>query len=321
MPSTCGLWKSCLPRKPQARRESEYDERSRLATLGDWLRYAEQCFRRARLAFGHGTDNAYDEAAWLLLNVARHPYDDLGGALPRVLSAAQRRRVQSLIEERIATRKPLAHLLREAWLGEHRFYVDERVIVPRSHIAELLRVGLAPWVRSPAQVRSALDMCTGSGCLAVLLGLNFPQSRIDAVDVEPSALAVARKNMALYRLQGRVKLIRSDLFSEVGTTRYDVIVANPPYVNARAMARLPREYQHEPRPALAGGRDGLAFVRRILANARRCLSSNGVLVVEIGSNREVLEHAYPMIPFTWPRTSASGDPVFLLTREQLPAAP
>ena len=304
---TCGRWKNCL--------------QPRVSTLGDWLRYAERRFRRAGLAFGHGTDNAFDEAAWLLLHVAKRPYDDLSGALPLALTAPQRRRVLALIEKRIATRKPLAHLLREAWLGEHRFYVDERVIVPRSHIAELLRDGLAPWVRSSVQVRRALDMCTGSGCLAILLARAYPRARVDAVDVSASALAVARRNVEQYRLRSRVHLVRSDLFGGLVNVRYDVMVANPPYVDARAMGRLPLEYRREPRLALAGGRDGLDFVRRILGDARRHLTPHGILVVEIGNNRRVLERAYPALPFTWLETSASGDYVFLLTRAQLPPAP
>jgi ribosomal protein L3 glutamine methyltransferase len=305
-----------LQGKASARRASSRDQPV-LATLAHWLRYAEQRFRRARLAFGHGTDNAYDEAAWLLLHVAGHPYDDLAGALPRALTAPQRRRALALIEKRIATRKPLAHLLREAWLGEHRFYVDERVIVPRSHIAELLRDGLAPWIRSPAQVRRALDMCTGSGCLAILLALSYPRASIDAVDVSASALAVARRNVDQYRLRSRVHLVRSDLFAGLANVRYDVIVANPPYVNARAMRRLPQEFRREPPLALAGGRDGLAFVRRILLDARRHLTPHGILVVEIGNNRRALERAYPGLPFTWLETSTGGDYVFLLTGADL----
>jgi len=290
-------------------------------TLADWLGYAERRFRRARLAFGHGTGSAYDEAAWLLLHVVKRPYDDLAGALSLALSAPQRRRALALIEKRIATRKPLAHLLREAWLGKHRFYVDKRVIVPRSHIAELLADGLAPWIRSGAQVRSALDMCTGSGCLAVLLALSFRKATVDAVDVSDAALAVAGRNVADYGLKRRVRLIRSDMFAGLGDSRYDLIVANPPYVDARAMSMLPREYRHEPRLALAGGRDGLAFVRRILSDAPRHLFPRGVLVVEIGNNRRTLERAYPMLPFTWLDTSAGGDYVFLLTRARLGAAP
>ena len=307
--------------KASGRLEFKRDQPSPLATLADWLRYAERRFRRARLAYGHGTDNAFDEAAWLLFHVAKRPSHDLAGALPPALTSPQRRRVLALIEKRIATRKPLAYLLREAWLGEHRFYVDERVIVPRSHIAELLRDGLGPWIRSPGQVRRALDMCTGSGCLAVLLALAFPRASVDAVDVSASALAVARRNVDDYRMGGRLRLVRSDLFAGLGDVRYDVVVANPPYVDAQAMGRLPQEFRREPGLALAGGRDGLAFVRRILSDARRHLSPRGVLVVEIGNNRKAVERAYPMLPLTWLETSAGGDNVFLLTRAELPATP
>jgi ribosomal protein L3 glutamine methyltransferase len=293
------------------------DPTPRTATLADWLRYAERRFRGARLAYCHGTDNAFDEAAWLLLSVARHPYGDLEGALPRMLTAPQARRARALIDARIATRKPLAHLLREAWLGEHRFYVDERVIVPRSHIAELLAHGLAPWVSSPGRVRSALDLCTGSGCLAILAALAFPKAKVDAVDISNGALAVARRNVAGYRLRTRVHLVRSDLFSGLGGRRYDLIVSNPPYVDARAMRRLPREYGREPRLALEGGPDGLAFVRRILAAAAPQLAANGLLVVEIGTGRTALERAFPDLAFTWLDTAAGEDYVFLLKRGQL----
>ena len=307
-----------MPRKASSKGTPKREDTSGLISLADWLRHAERRFRRARLAYGHGTDNAFDEAAWLVLHAARRPYDDLEGALPLVLSAAQRRRVQSLVEARIRTRKPLAHLLHEAWLGEHRFYVDERVIVPRSHIAELIPEGLAPWTGRPSRVRRALDMCTGSGCLAILLALAYPRAAVDAVDVSRTALAVARRNLRDYRQQGRVRLVRSDLFDALGDVRYDLIVANPPYVDARSMRALPREYRNEPRLALAGGRNGLAFVHRILAGARRHLTERGALVVEIGGNRRALERALPLTPFTWLETAAGGGRVFLLERDRLP---
>ena len=309
-----------MRRRQSVRDNTARDDRSGPVTLADFLDHAARQFKSARLVFGHGTDNAHDEAAWLLLHVVGHSYDDLAGALPLVPTAAQRRRALALIEKRITTRKPLAHLLREAWLGEHRFYVDERVIVPRSHIAELLRHGLEPWIRMPGQVRRALDMCTGSGCLAILLALAFPRASVDAVDVSASALAVARRNLADYGLQNRVRLVRSDMFAQLNNLRYDLIVANPPYVDARSMNRLPPEYRREPRMALAGGRNGLAFVRRILADAPQHLSPHGILVVEIGNNRKVLERAHPNLPLTWIETGAGGDNAFLLTREQLSPA-
>ena len=306
-----------MPRKLSDGIHTGRDALSRLGTLADWLRYAERRFHRARLAFGHGTDNAFDEAAWLLLNVTKRSYEDLSGALPLVLTAAQRSRALALIGKRIATRKPLAHLLREAWLGEHRFYVDERVIVPRSHIAGLLLQRLAPWISSRAPVRAVLDMCTGSGCLAILAALAFPKASVDAVDISGAALAVARRNVADYRLRGRVRLVRSDLFAEIAASRYDLIVSNPPYVDARALAQLPAEYRREPRLALAAGRDGLEVIRRILVDAVHHLSRNGVLVVEIGSGRRALERAFPKRPFVWLETAAGEGRVFLLTHRQM----
>jgi ribosomal protein L3 glutamine methyltransferase len=291
---------------------------SRPATVGDALTRAEEAFARAYLHFGHGTHNAADEAAWLLTCVLRIPHERLGDSLGRRMTPSQQAQVSRLVSERVRRRAPLAYLLREAWLGEHRFYVDERVIVPRSYIAELLRERLAPWVRDPSRVTRALDMCTGSGCLAVLLALAFPRASVDAVDVSPGALAVARRNVAAYRLKSRVCLVRSDLFDGLRARPYDLIVANPPYVDARAMKTLAAEYRREPRIALAGGEDGLRFVRRILAGAGRFLRPGGVLIAETGRHRRELERAFPRTPFTWIETSAGTDLVFLLERDQLP---
>ena len=221
--------------------------------------------------------------------------------------------MERLIERRVRTRKPLAYLVHEAWLGDHRFYVDERVLVPRSFIAELLRERLRPWVSRP--VRRALDLCTGSGCLAILLALTFPGAAVEATDISSPALAVARRNVKAYRLSRRVSLARADLFPEQAT--YDLIVANPPYVSAAAMRKLPSEYRREPRIALAGGRDGLACVRRILERAADFLRPGGWLVVEVGHSRRRVERAFPRLAFIWPETSAGDDCVFLLAREDL----
>jgi len=264
------------------------------------------------LSFGHGTHNARDEAAWLLAHVLRLSHEELARS-DRELNARECREVVRLIDASVRTRKPLAYLIQEAWLGDHRFYVDERVLVPRSFIAELLRERLKPWISQP--VRKALDLCTGSGCLAILLALTFPRARVDATDISRTALAVARKNVATYRLGRRVRLAKADLFS--GVERYDLIVANPPYVATAAMRRLPPEYRREPRVALAGGSDGLAFVRRILDGAAQFLRPGGFLVVEVGHNRRGVERAFPRIPFTWPQTSAGDDCVFVLSREDL----
>jgi ribosomal protein L3 glutamine methyltransferase len=241
-------------------------------------------------------------------------HDEFARSADRELSAREERKALRLLDARVKTRKPLAYLICEAWLGEHRFYVDERVIVPRSFIAELLRERLRPWVSRP--VTGALDLCTGSGCLAILLALTFPKARIDATDISQPALAVARRNVAAYRLGARVKLARTDLFPAT-RKQYDLIVANPPYVRAAAMRKLPPEYRREPRVALAAGPDGLAFVRRILDRARDFLRPGGTLVVEVGHNRRGVERAFPRLPFVWPETSAGDDCVFLLSREDL----
>jgi len=286
--------------------------------LRDWLSYAERRFRAERLWFGHGTLGARDEAAWLLAHVLRVPYERLAQSLARRLTPNERRRAARLIEERLRTRRPLAYLIQEAWLGEQRFHVDERVVVPRSFIAELLRDQLAPWVPRPAEVRRALDLCTGSGCLAILLALAFPRATVDASDVSRGALAVARRNVQTYRLGRRVRLSAADLFAGLKPVQYDLIVSNPPYVDSKAMRTLPREYRHEPRPALAGGEDGLQFVRRILKGSAKFLKPRGLLVMEIGHHRRRLERMFPRLPFIWPETSAGHSCVFVLAREDLP---
>jgi len=271
--------------------------------------------RLAGLRFGHGTRNAREEAAWLLAHALRLSHEEFARSANHELTARERRKVLRLTEERVRTRKPLAYLIREAWLGEHRFYVDERVVVPRSFIAELLRDRLRPWISQP--IHRALDLCTGSGCLAILLALAFPRARIDATDISRAALAVARKNVRAYRLGRRVKLARADLFSGIRRHRYDLIVANPPYVGAAAMRKLPPEYRREPRIALAGGADGLAFVRRILDRAAEFLRPGGWLAVEVGHNRRRVERAFPRIPFIWVEVSGGDDCVFLLSHEGL----
>lgn len=287
------------------------------ATIADWIAFAARRFDRAHLAFGHGTHNARDEAVWLLVNVSGVPFERVDACSGRPLTAAQSRRARRLIEARIQTRKPLAYLLREAWLRDRRFYVDERVIVPRSFIAELLPDGLDPWLPQGARVKRILDLCTGSACLAILAALAFPMARVDASDLSAAALAVARRNVLDYGLERRVRLIRSDLFRELPPRRYDLILANPPYVAARAMRRLPAEYRHEPRSALEGGREGLQAIEAILREARRFLAPHGLLLVESGRHRRALERRYPRLAFTWMPTSAGNGLVFMLPRQQL----
>ena len=288
-----------------------------LETLRDWLRFAVTRFTQSKLAFGHGFDNAYDEAAYLLLHALALPLDLLEPFLDARLTAAERTDLAVLMTRRIDERVPAAYLTHEAWLGEFRFYVDERVIIPRSFIAELLPDGLAPFVPDREAVRSVLDLCTGSGCLAVLLAHAFPSADVDAADISSDALAVAQRNVSEYGLADRINLIRSDLFDNLPGKSYDLIVSNPPYVTARAMEALPREYRHEPALALAGGDDGLDAVRTILAAAPRFLEPDGLLIVEIGHNRDATEAAFPRMPFVWLETASSTDSVFLLTREDL----
>ncbi len=272
------------------------------------LRETARRFSRAGLHYGHGTHNAREEAAWLISSV-------LGYLLEQEVDPRAQKKIETLVRRRIRERIPVAYLLKEAWLGEHPFYVDRRVIVPRSFIAELLRDRLSPWLQR--EPRRALDLCTGSGCLAVLLALTFQKARVDGADFSAAALAVARKNVDRYRLRRRIGLVKSDLFASLGNRKYDLIVSNPPYVTTRAMRKLPDEYRHEPALALAAGKDGLDLVRRILAEAGDHLAPGGLLVCEIGGNRRALERAYPRLEFAWPETSDPGT-VFILKREQLP---
>jgi ribosomal protein L3 glutamine methyltransferase len=285
------------------------------ATAGELFRYAVDRFRKARLAFGHGMHDARDEAAYLVFHCLGLPPGDLAEHRACRVTPVQHRIFERLVERRIRERIPAAYLTHEAWLGDYSFYVDKRVIVPRSFIAELLRDGFLVWMKRPA--RTVLDLCTGSGCLAVLAAHAFPRARIDASDISRGALSVAQRNVAHYALQERVRLLRSDLFSGLHGRRYDLILCNPPYVNAAAMRALPPEYRHEPRLALSGGADGLDAVRRILREAGAHLNPGGVLVCEIGRNRRALERAFPQLAFVWLDTSAGGDHVFLIEREAL----
>jgi ribosomal protein L3 glutamine methyltransferase len=290
-----------------------------LETLRDWLRYAVSRFGEAGLAFGHGTTNAYDEAAYLLLHQLHLPLDRLEPFLDARLTQAERAQVAQLLERRIDRRVPAAYLTHEAWLGDFRFYVDERVIIPRSFIAELLPDGLAPYVGPADEVATALDLGTGSGCLAILLAHAYPNADVDAADISTDALTVAQRNVADYGLADRINLIRSDMFSNLPGKSYDLIISNPPYVTQVSMADLPPEYRHEPALALAGGEDGLNAVRAILDDAPRFLNPGGTLVVEVGSNRAATELAFPRLPFVWLETAAASDNVFLIKREDLVA--
>lgn len=292
---------------------------TQLHTVRDCLRFAVSRFQQAGLFFGHGSDNAYDEAVYLILHTLHLPLDQLEPFLDARLTSSEVQDVLNVLRRRVNERLPAAYLTHEAWLGEHRFYVDERVIVPRAFIAELLHDQLAPWVSEPETVNAVLDLCTGSGCLAILAALAFTDARIDAADLSPDALAVAAINVSTYQLDDQIELMLSDLFTGLRGRTYDLILSNPPYVNAASVAALPEEYRHEPALSLGSGEDGLDATRRILAQARAHLNPHGVLIVEIGHNREALEASYPHLPFTWLDTSAGDQHVFLLRREELPA--
>jgi ribosomal protein L3 glutamine methyltransferase len=271
----------------------------------------------AGVSFGHGTTNARDEAAWLTLWALGLPLDDLDGVAARELDRADQARVNALIDERITSRMPAAYLTQEAWLQGVRFHVDERAIVPRSFIAELLADGsIDPWLGE--HTRAVLDLCTGNGSLAVLAAMAYPDVQVEAADLSEDALAVARINVDRHGLAERVRLVHSDLFAAL-PGRYDLIVCNPPYVNTLSMAALPAEYQAEPDLALAGGEDGMDLVRRILREAPAHMNDHGVLVLEIGNERAHFEAAFPLLEAVWLDTSAGPDMVVLLTREALAA--
>jgi ribosomal protein L3 glutamine methyltransferase len=287
------------------------------ATVRDILRYAITSFNTEKLFFGHGTNNAFDEAAYLILHTLKLPLDQLEPFLDARLLQGEIDNLLRVIMRRTEDRVPAAYITNEAWLGGYRFFVDERVIVPRSFIAELIPEHFSPWVQDPTQVENILDLCTGSGCLPILLADAFPQARVEAVDISPEALQVARRNVDDYELGDRINLVESDLYTQLPARKYDLIISNPPYVNADSMSKLPQEYLQEPQIALAGGKDGMDLVRKIVKGAAQRLTPNGVLIVEIGNERAYAEAAFPDLELTWVTTSAGDDMVFLLTADQL----
>jgi ribosomal protein L3 glutamine methyltransferase len=287
------------------------------STPRDLLRYAVTRFNGAKLFFGHGSAEAFDEAAYLILHTLKLPLDKLEPFLDARLLAEEVVQVLAVIERRAVERVPAAYITRQAWLGTYAFYVDERVIVPRSFIAELVPQQFSPWVEDPWAVENILELCTGSGCLSIMMADAFPNSVVDAVDISPEALEVAEINIREYRLEGRVNPIRSDLYENVPFKKYDMIITNPPYVNSDSMSKLPQEYLREPQIALDGGADGMDLVRKIVAGAAERLTPNGILMVEIGNERDYAEAAFGHLGLTWLTTSAGDDMVFLLTAEQL----
>ncbi len=280
---------------------------------------ASRRLTRAGVFYGHGTDNARDEAVALVFHVMKLPHDSPRRVLGRRVGAAHAGRFEELLGRRIAERLPLAYLTHESWFAGLPFYVDDRVLIPRSAIAELIERRFERWIE-PARVRRVLDLGTGSGCIALACARACPRARVDASDIDEAALEVAAINRRRLRLTRRVKLVKSDHFAALSRSSYDIIVSNPPYVGEREMRGLPREYRHEPRHALASGRDGLDSVGIILRSAARHLRPLGLLVVEVGNTERALMRAYPRVPFTWLDFERGGGGVFLLTREQLQRA-
>ncbi len=291
-----------------------------LITVRDWLRWGTSRFNEAKLFFGHGCDNAHDEAAWLILHALHLPPDQpeqMQLYLDARLTHHERLAVLELLQQRIARRLPAAYLTHEAWQAGLKFYVDERVLIPRSYFADLLVDGFTPWVDDPWGISSALDLCTGSGCLAILMAHAFPNAKIDAADISKDALDVAKRNVADYDLKERVRLLQGDLLGALGKRKYDLIISNPPYVTAQAMGDLPPEYRHEPAGALAAGDDGLDIVRRILTGAKQHLKMGGLLAIEVGHNKDIMDAAFPELPITWIDTDSGEGKIFLLRREDL----
>ena len=290
-----------------------------LRTIRDIVRWAMTRMESEKISLGHGAEDTWQEATFLVLRALSLPFDRLESFWDARLTDSELRRVADLVERRVADHVPVPYLLHEAWLVEHRFYVDENTLIPRSFIAELLEEQLEPWIEDPDSIGSVLDMCTGSGCLAILAAEAFPQARVTGVDISPKALEVARVNRKDYELEDRMDLVLSDLFDmpQVKRGKWDLIISNPPYVTTRAMENLPDEYRVEPSLALAAGDDGMDVVRRLLPEAASHLSENGLLVVEGGDGREALEAIWPDLPLTWLTVSAGDDLVFLATAQDL----
>lgn len=298
--------------------DHSHASRDALLTVRDLIRYAVSHFNQAKLFFGHGSDNAWDEAVYLVLFALHLPPDQLDPFMDARILPGERERALDLIDRRCDLRVPAAYLTRESWLQGYRFHVDERVIVPRSPMAELLMTQLSPWVMDPYEVTSVLDLCTGSGCLAIIAAYQFPDALVDATDISKEALEVAEINVREYQLGERLNLHHGSLYDPLPIgSRYDVIISNPPYVNSASMQALPREYQHEPSLALAGGDDGMDLVRTIIEQAPAHLTEQGVLLIEIGHERHFFEQAFPELDPVWLDTAQSSDQILLLTREQL----
>ena len=288
-----------------------------LFSIRDWLRYAVSQFESSDIFFGHGTSNAYDEAVWLICGFLHLPHDTIENFLDAHITSKEKKDLLFLIEKRINDKVPTAYLLNEAWLRDYKFYVDERVIIPRSLIAESLSENLYPWIDDPETIYSALDLCTGSGCLGIMMAHSFQNAEIDLVDLSNKALQVAQINVDQYGLDDRIELIRSDLFDALKGKKYDLIISNPPYVNEASVKNFPMEFLKEPSMALGSGDDGLDHTIRIILEAKEYLNDDGMLIVEIGHNKEALLDKFPVLQFQWLDVSLGNDFVFMLQKSQL----
>ena len=287
-----------------------------MSTIDDCVSWAAEQLDQADVFFGHGCSNARDEAIWATLHVTGLMEQEYHEIAPTLISEQDYSKVRDLIEKRIQTREPLAYLIGEAWFAGYSFYIDERAIVPRSHLGDLIQDGLEPWVDSSSMQR-ALDLCCGSGCIAVALALACPNLKVDASDLDAKALEVARINIDRFQVEDRVQVMQSDLFQDLPICKYDLIASNPPYVPSEELDELPEEYQHEPNLAFAGGEDGLKFVRQILIQSADYLSDQGYLLIELGNNADALESAYPDFPFLWLTSRSEESVVVLLSKEEL----
>lgn len=289
---------------------------SELLTIRDFIRYATSRFNEAGLYFGHGTDNAWDESIALILKTLHLPHDIHPAVLDARLTLPERDQLLKLIDKRVNERIPVPYLTREAWFAGLSYYVDERVLIPRSPIAELIEKHFKPWINSN-DVKHILDLCTGSACIAIACAKAFPDAEVDACDISDDALAVAKINVSRHQVEDQVHLFKSDLFAGLPGHKYDIIVSNPPYVSLEEMDALPSEYLHEPKLGLAAGTQGLDFANRILRDAISFLSPDGILVVEVGNSEVALEEHFPNVPFTWQEFERGNGGVFILTAHEL----
>ncbi len=288
----------------------------KMDNIRDFIRWAITQFNQADLVYGHGTDNVWDEAVSLVLATLHLPPDIDANVLDAKLLQKEKELIVERVQARVEKRIPVPYLVKEAWFAGLNFYVDERVIIPRSPIAELIEEEFSPWVESE-NVKNILDLCTGSGCIAISAALTFPDAEVDAADLSDEALAVAKINVERFGLEEKVNLIKSDVFSGIKSKRYDIIICNPPYVSQEEYDALPMEYKHEPEQALLCEEDGLNIIKRVLVGASSHLTSHGVLILEVGFTQEKLENAFPEVPFTWLQFDNGGEGVFLLTAQEL----